>query len=92
MSNVRFQCTLSTPNNEPLYKTYSGLIMTLVDLSMDITENVRAMRLLDIHIVDYKLPIIDQLYDCWMNKVELVYTIACEDSQFNVEFRLNPIQ
>lgn len=90
MSNVRFQFTLITPCNEPLYKTCSGLINTLIELSVDITHNVLLIRSLDIHIVDYKLPTIDELYDCWFNKVPLCYTIDCVNSQYNVEFRIAP--
>lgn len=90
MSNIQYQCTLTTPFMEPLYKTYSGLMLTIIELSTDITENVRAMRFFDIHILDYKQPTIDELYDCWMYGKELVYTIECEDSQFNVEFRITP--
>lgn len=90
MSTTHFQCTLSIPTNAPLYKTYRGLGLTLIELSMDIADNVRAMHLLGIHIQDYKQPTIDELYDCWMYGKELVYTIECEDSQFNVEFRITP--
>lgn len=88
MSTTQFQCTLSTPTNAPLYKTYRGLGFTLIELSMDIADNVSLIHSLGIRIQNYKQPTIDELYDCWMYGKELVYTIECINSQYNVEFRL----
>lgn len=88
MSNIQFECTLTTPGTEPLYKQYYGLMMTFIDLSTDIMANVNLLRAIGIHIVDYKVPTLDELLHSWNTNEELVYTISCRDIQFNVEFRL----
>lgn len=90
MSTIQFQCTLSTPNNKPLYKTYPGIWKTYIALMADIYANVQAMYELGIHISYYKSPCLHDIMRCWVTDKELVYTIHCEDSQYNVEFRLTP--
>lgn len=88
MSKFLFQCTLSTPNNEPLYKTYRGIGLTYMDLLSDILANVSLMLSFGIHITRYETPTLDDIMRCWVTDDELVYTIDCEDSQYNAEFRL----
>lgn len=88
MNIHQFQCTLSTPNNMPLYKTYRGIGLTCMDLSSDILANVALMISCGIHISTFKTPTIDDIMRCWIADEELVYTILCEDSQYNVEFRI----
>lgn len=88
MSQFIFQCTLSTPNNEPLYKTYRGIGMTYAELLTDILANVLAMQELGIHIRRYEEPTPMDLYYCWAFDEDIVYHIYCIDSQYNVEFRL----
>lgn len=90
MSNIQFECTLTTPGTEPLYKQYYGLMTTFIELSMDIMANAKLLRLVDIHIVDYKVPTLDELLHSWNTNEELVYTISCRDTQFYIEFRLSP--
>ena len=90
MSKYQFECTLSTPTNKPLYKTYTGIWQTYIDLLADIYANVSAMLSYNIHITRYDTPTLDHIMRCWVTHEELVYTIYCEDSQYNVEFRLSP--
>lgn len=90
MSKILFQCTLSTPNNKPLYKTYSGIGRTYIELYDDILVNVQAMKKLGIHILRYELPDPIELFNCWKDDKDIVYTIQCVDSQFDVEFKLTP--
>lgn len=88
MNNIRFQCTLSTPTNAPLYKTYLGLGLTYIELLEDILANVQAIKELGIHIIRYEVPNPMDLFYCWNFDEDLVYNIYCIDSQYNVEFRL----
>lgn len=90
MNTIQFQCTLSTPTNKPLYKTYRGISETYLELLSDINANVQAMQELGIHIIRFEVPKPIAIFHCWILDEELVYTIQCEDSQFNVEFRLSP--
>lgn len=90
MRNIQFQCTLSTPNNKPLYKTYRGIGLTYIELLADIHANVKAMTSLGIQIIQYDEPTLEHIVRCWSSHEELVYTINCIDSQFNVVFRLLP--
>ena len=91
MNIIQFQCTLSTPNNEPLYKTYRGLGQSFMELMADIHANVQAMQELGIHIRRYEEPNPMDLYYCWAFDEDIVYKIYCTDIQFNVEFRLTAI-
>lgn len=88
MNNIQYFCTLSTPAMEPLYKRYYGLMMTFVQLSMDIMANVKLLRCNGIHILDYKVPTIEELYDCWSNNKDLVYIVDCEESEYNMAFTI----
>lgn len=90
MNDIQFQCTLSTPNNRPLYKTYQGLGLTYIELLADIHANVQAMQELGVHILRYEEPHPMDFYFSWTLDETLVYIIACEDSQYNVEFRITP--
>lgn len=90
MRNIQFQCTLSTPNNKPLYKTYRCIGLTYVELLADIVANAKAMLELDIPLRHYDVPTLEQIVRCWSSNEEQVYTIECDDSQFNVEFRITP--
>lgn len=90
MSTIQFQCTLSTPNNKPLYKTYRDIGLTYIELLADIYANVKAMRELGVPLRQFELPTVDDIIRCWVTDDELVYTIQCDDSQYNVEFRLTP--
>lgn len=90
MSKFIFQCTLSTPACKPLYKTFRGIGPTYMDLLSDILANVALMLSYGIHITTYETPTLDDIMRCWVCNDELVYTIHCEDSQYNAEFRLTP--
>lgn len=89
MRNIQFQCTLSTPNNKPLYKTYRCIGLTYIELLADIHANVKAKVSLGIQIIQYDEPTLEHIVRCWSSHKELVYTIHCIDSQYNVEFRLS---
>lgn len=88
MNDIQFQCTLSTPTNAPLYKTYRGLGLTYIELLADIHANVQAMQELGVHIIRYEVPKPMDLFYCWTFDEDIVYNIYCIDSQYNVEFRL----
>lgn len=90
MRNIRFQCTLSTPTNAPLYKTYRGIGMTYIELLADIDANVKAMTELGVPIRHIDIPTLDNIVRSWASTKELVYHIYCVDSQFDVEFKLTP--
>lgn len=90
MSNIQFECTLSTPTNEPLYKTYRGIGSTYIELLADILANVKAMQELGVDIISYEEPNLTDFFYSWTFEEELVYNIVCVDSQFNVEFRITP--
>lgn len=90
MKTCQFECTLITPNNEPLYKTYIGLGLTYAQLRDDIDANVLLMLELGLPLRHFDVPTIDDIMRCWVADEELVYTIECEDNQYNVEFRLTP--
>lgn len=88
MNDIQFLCTLSTPTNKPLYKTFRGLGLTYIELLEDIHANIQAMNKLCVHIIHYDEPNPMDLFYCWCLDEDIVYNIYCEDSQYNVEFRL----
>lgn len=88
MSNIKFFYTLSTPTTQPLYKRFYGLMATFVGLSSDIMANVNLLRCNGIHILYYKLPTIEELFDCWSNNEDLVYIVDCEESEYNIAFTI----